>query len=396
MTIARLQKACDRLEATRVGYDQSQRWSFFDRTTRTLRPGGECDCSSGCGAIVALAGYPVGLADPFYTGNFRERLVASGFFTAIKFKSLSQVRAGDFVVGPGHVIFARSAKRWWSAEADERGKPAGGKAGDQTGREARFRAPYLRPGGWSYIVRLISPKVFLRRAIGRHAAGYSTAQAMLQLSIRAPWDGPRWSWFIDQLRRLDRGVPLLFAASADPAQDRPGHAFVVLGSALDAQARPTPKFRARLKLAAEAACLNPRSRVLVTGGAPQAGETEAEVGRTWLIGLGVEPERILIEERSSSTVGNARYSVPLMRQSGITRYTLVSHASHLRRALMLFLARQVQIETAENRVLDLAILRPLAVDDYSPKPVKPALTIEPDARAQIGAEVLALLDLAGS
>lgn len=392
MTIARLQKAADKLEATRVGYDQSQRWSFFDRTTRTLRPGGECDCSSGCGAIAALAGYPVRLADPFSTANFVQRFVETGLFRALPFTGLSQVRAGDFVLGAGHVVFARTATRWWSAESDERGKSSGGRAGDQTGKEARFRGPYLRSRGWTHIVRLITPTEFLRRAVAAYAAGKSPSEPLRLLAIRAPWDGPRWAWFLDQWKAADRGLALTY----EPGRLRvpaDGHAFVVLGSALSSAGKVSTKFRERLQLAQRALRLNPASRVLITGGAPKAGMTEAQAGRQWLIAGGIDPDRILIEERSASTVGNARGSVPILRASGITSWTPVSHASHLRRVLVLFTAARVLIETAENRKLPLEPVGALAVDDYTPKPNKVSGPVAAGDRTVIADQVRALIGL---
>ncbi len=389
MTIARLQKAADLLAAANLGYDQADRWSFFDRKTRTLRPGRECDCSSSCGAIAAIAGYPIDLADPFWTGNFVTRMLATGLFRAIRFTTLAKVKPGDFVVGPGHVVFVRDKTRWWSAEADERGKSAGGRPGDQTGRETRYRAPYGRAKGWTTIVRLISPTVFLRQAIDAYAAGKSTTEPLRLLRLRAPWDGPRWTWLLDTWARWDRGVNLTFTP---PALTPAGHAFVVLGSALSITGKPTEKYRQRLALAAQALHQHPASKVLISGGAPRAGVTEAEAGRRWLIDAGIDPARILIEDTSSSTVGNARASIPILRRHA-TSYTLVSHASHLRRAAILFAARTVQIETVENRHLDLDLAGLLAVDDYTPRPIKPALPVTPTTRRTVAGDVRALLNL---
>lgn len=393
MTIARLQKAADQLanaKVANVGYDQSQRRSFYDAKTLQLRPGGETDCSISCGWIAAAAGYPVNLKDPFWSGNFVTRLVQTGLFTAIKFKSLSQVKPGDFLVGPGHVVFARDAKRWWSAESDERGKSSGGKAGNQ-GDKVGYRAPYGRSRGWSTIVRLISPKVFLRQAIGAYANGRPRPDLLQLLRTRAPWDGPRWTWMFDQWRAIDRGVRLKFDPYTVRAGDR--HAFVVLGSALTSSGRPSAKFEARLQLAYDALTACPTAKVLITGGAPKAGITEAARGRAWLTAVGIDPARILIEDKSSSTVGNARNSVPVLRKAGITTYTLVSHASHLRRAAVLFLAARVAIETAENRKLDLEPLELLAIDDYSPKPIKPTRPVDAATRRAVAGEVKSLLGL---
>lgn len=150
--LSKMQSWADALNRANVGYDQGQRWTFLNKTSRTIVSNKECDCSSSCGAIAWLAGYPVDL-DGLYTGNFAARF-KSARFSVINFSSLSQVRTGDFVLTPGHhVVFVRDSKRWWSAEHDEHGNDSGGKAGDQTGSECRYRAPYVRSGGWDYILR---------------------------------------------------------------------------------------------------------------------------------------------------------------------------------------------------------------------------------------------------
>lgn len=157
MSIKDMLRAARAINDSNVGYDQGDRWSFYDRTTRTIRPNGECDCSSSCGAIAHAAGYPVNLADPFWTGNFKDRLTKAGF-SAINVlgwtshKLFTSVKPGDFLLGPGHVIFVENALSWWSAESDERGRKSGGRTGDQ-GIEARFRRPYVRSRGWHWILR---------------------------------------------------------------------------------------------------------------------------------------------------------------------------------------------------------------------------------------------------
>ena len=155
--ISQMIAAARKIDAARTGYDQSQRWTFYDRATKTLRTGKEADCSSLCGAIAHLAGYPVDLSGEFYTGTFKARLTAAGF-TAIPYESLAQLRAGDFVLTPGyHVEFVPAPGRMFSARSDERGRATGGKAGDQTGREVCEIAAYTYSKGWKWILRPPAP-----------------------------------------------------------------------------------------------------------------------------------------------------------------------------------------------------------------------------------------------
>jgi uncharacterized SAM-binding protein YcdF (DUF218 family) len=75
--------------------------------------------------------------------------------------------------------------------------------------------------------------------------------------------------------------------------------------------------------------------ILVSGGAPFGGKPEAEVMRDT-----IETEfhgRVRwIENQSRDTTENAQYSVALLKSAGISKIALVSHSTHLPRAVELF------------------------------------------------------------
>ena len=159
MSLSKMNAYADLLNASNVGYDQNERFSFNPaRDGLTVIPNRECDCSSSCAAIAKAGGFNVDMRDPIYTGNFKNKLVEVGF-AAINVRGWSQsklyaaVSEGDFLLGPGHVVYIRERNRWWSAENDELGRSTGGRAGDQTGMEARYRNPYMRSRGWEWILR---------------------------------------------------------------------------------------------------------------------------------------------------------------------------------------------------------------------------------------------------
>lgn len=73
--------------------------------------------------------------------------------------------------------------------------------------------------------------------------------------------------------------------------------------------------------------------VLVTGGAPDGGMSEGEIMRASLQQeFGVRKVR-WVENKSRNTRENARYSSHLLKQDGIERIYLVTHAWHLARAM---------------------------------------------------------------
>ena len=159
MSRTKMNAYADLLNASNVGYDQYERFSFNPaRDGLSVIPNRECDCSSSCAAIAKAGGFNVDMRDPIYTGNFKNKLVEAGF-AALDVRGWSQsklyaaVSGGDFLLGPGHVVYVREPNRWWSAENDERGQKNSGRAGDQTGMEARYRNPYMRSRGWEWILR---------------------------------------------------------------------------------------------------------------------------------------------------------------------------------------------------------------------------------------------------
>ena len=154
-----MQDAARRIDAANTGYDQSGRWTFFDRPTLQIIPNQEADCSSACAAIIALGGYPIDLGYPshsgVYTGNFAAAAVQAGF-TLLPFTGLSNLQAGDFVCRPGaHVEFVYSASplTFFSLWIDENGNATGGRSGDQTGGESRFTKGFNYSGGWTQVLR---------------------------------------------------------------------------------------------------------------------------------------------------------------------------------------------------------------------------------------------------
>lgn len=101
------------------------------------------------------------------------------------------------------------------------------------------------------------------------------------------------------------------------AADVPLKAIIVLGSGTP-NGQPSPALRARLDKARELAAAHTAAWVVVSGGV-DFGETASE-GRImgdYLRAQGLAAERILQEERSTSTELNLRYSLPLLQAKGL-------------------------------------------------------------------------------
>ncbi|PTL39129.1 ElyC/SanA/YdcF family protein [Alkalicoccus saliphilus] len=114
------------------------------------------------------------------------------------------------------------------------------------------------------------------------------------------------------------------------------HAFVVLGYALSDEGEMEETLLERLKVAKEAAEQNPDSKLIVSGGVPRQGITEADVMHEWLIEEGIEEDRIIKEDMATDTVENGLFSMQIAEEEQIEDITMITSASHMRRALVIF------------------------------------------------------------
>ncbi|WP_330925124.1 YdcF family protein [Candidatus Sororendozoicomonas aggregata] len=156
-------------------------------------------------------------------------------------------------------------------------------------------------------------------------------------------------------------------------------AIVILGYALASDGSMKPPLIDRLKQGLSAAKANPDAAIIVSGGVPSQGVTEAYRMQQWLIGQGISAKRIHLDDKAKDTVGNAIYSTRILNDLGIEHVTLVTSASHMRRALVVFeeVARQNQKEiTFDNLV---------AMDFDS---MEEAMTVSPNEKLVIYRDML--------
>lgn len=132
----------------------------------------------------------------------------------------------------------------------------------------------------------------------------------------------------------------LWAGIAPPAQAAPAPggkdfskpAIVILGYGLTPQGDMRPILRRRVLTGLAVAQMFPQSPIIVTGGNPQNGKTEAGTMSFLLKTLGFPADRIIKEDKANSTVQNAQFSVPLAKQAGTSGIILVTSSTHQDRA----------------------------------------------------------------
>jgi len=122
------------------------------------------------------------------------------------------------------------------------------------------------------------------------------------------------------------------AAPAAVTKDFSRPAIVILGYGLNPDGTMRTILRRRVLTGLAVAQFFPQSPIIVTGGNPQNGKTEAEQMRAMLRFLGFPDERIIVEDKANSTVQNARFSVPLAEQAGTSGIILVTSTTHQDRA----------------------------------------------------------------
>lgn len=128
--------------------------------------------------------------------------------------------------------------------------------------------------------------------------------------------------------------PALATAQPAPvaAKDFSKPAIVILGYGLENDGSMRTILRRRVLTGLTVAQFFPQSPIIVTGGNPRNGKTEAGQMRNMLVLMGFPANRIIVEDRANSTVQNARFSVPLAKEAGTSGIILVTSSTHQDRA----------------------------------------------------------------
>jgi len=127
-------------------------------------------------------------------------------------------------------------------------------------------------------------------------------------------------------------IPAAHAEPVAAAKDFSNPAIVVLGYGLLPDGSMRMILRRRVLTGLAVAQMYPHSPIIVTGGNPQNGVTEAAQMRRMLLTLNFPDSRIIVEDKANSTVQNAQFSVPLAKKAGTSGIILVTSSTHQGRA----------------------------------------------------------------
>ena len=123
-------------------------------------------------------------------------------------------------------------------------------------------------------------------------------------------------------------------AAADRPADGQDCTVVVLGCQVSASGEPTVMLRDRIDAAYDYLTAHPESRCVASGGQNDNEPiSEAACIRNTLAARGIDPDRILLEDRSRSTEENLRFTAEIIRQQGLNpRVAIASDNFHQLRA----------------------------------------------------------------
>jgi len=134
----------------------------------------------------------------------------------------------------------------------------------------------------------------------------------------------------------------------------------VLGYALNADGTMKDELIGRLQVALDSAEKYPNAFVACTGGGTASGNplaTEADQMAAWLREQGLDEDRIIVENRSKSTVQNAKFTYNLLRRNypQIANLAIVTSDYHVPRGCLLYNA-QLILSAYEAKDLPLTIV----------------------------------------
>jgi len=181
-----------------------------------------------------------------------------------------------------------------------------------------------------------------RLVVSCAAYGERDGQALEELRAASPAQGEKWARILDLWE-----APV--AVSGELPDGLPGDdalGLVVLGFQLEPDGTMRQELVERLKVALAAADKYPRAFIVCTGGgtatdAPEA--TEAGKMAEWLCANGVDPARVIVEDRSQTTAQNARYTLDILaaRYPQVNTLAIISSDYHIATGTLLFGAEAI-------------------------------------------------------
>ncbi len=194
----------------------------------------------------------------------------------------------------------------------------------------------------------------IERIVVSYAAdGTRDEQALAALASLDPALGDKWTRIMDLW-----GAPVTVNEKLpDTLPDDDSLCLVALGFQLNPDGTMRDELVERLKVLLAAAAQYPHAKIVCTGGGTAAEDpTATEAGRMaeWLTAQGVDPARLMVEDRSLTTAQNAIFTYELLEKTSpqVRQIAIISSDYHIATGTLLFgaeaMLRDSAIEVVSN------------------------------------------------
>lgn len=176
----------------------------------------------------------------------------------------------------------------------------------------------------------------------RENAAWEIENQLETLSSMNEEEGALWRRIMTDWAWINEQMPVYSDVLPDGLPEDDSLCIVVLGFGLKNDGAMKQELLDRLDVALESAEKYPEAFVLCTGGetAKVAGVSEAGQMGAWLLDMGLEKERLILEEKALSTTENAKNSLQILWQKypQVKNIAIVSSDYHIRWGSALFRA----------------------------------------------------------
>ena len=184
-----------------------------------------------------------------------------------------------------------------------------------------------------------------------------TAELLEELSALDPVTGAKWERIMDLWKSAETGPAVHEGILPDGLPETDELCLIVLGFQLNPDGSMKEELIGRLKVALASADKYPNAFIVCTGGstaAENASATEAGKMAEWLIDNGVDPRRVIVEDRSLTTAQNAVFTYQILTEQypQVKQLAIVSSDYHIATGALLFEAEAVlQAEEAGKETM---------------------------------------------
>ncbi len=194
----------------------------------------------------------------------------------------------------------------------------------------------------------------IERIVVSYAAnGTKDEEALSALASLEPSIGGKWTRIMD----LWEAPVTVYDTLADDLPVDDSLCLIALGFQLNPDGTIREELEERLKVMLAASEKYPNALIVCTGGGTAADNPSAtEAGRMaeWLVAHGVNPSRLIVEDRSLTTAQNAIYSFDILEKlyPQVKQIAIISSDYHIATGILLFgaeaILRDSDIEIVDN------------------------------------------------